>query len=77
MISPVSIVYSEVNKLVHFLSVATDSVCLYDQYFGTHWYPLVLSLYLELSLKIFSEPTLMAILLVLYFPLLPEPDKRI
>ena len=70
MIKTVYLVYSEVNKRLHFQSLAIERACLHYQYCGTHWYLLVPPLSLELSLKIFIEPTLTTILFVILNPLL-------
>ena len=66
MISQVSVVCIKVYKLIHFLSVATDSIYLHNQTCGTHWYVLVLSLYLELSMDTFSEPNLKTLSFVIF-----------
>ena len=50
MISPVYVFYSEVDELVHFLSVDTDRVYLKNKSCVVQWYLLVASLSLELYL---------------------------
>ena len=54
MISPVSVVYSEVDKLIQSLVMSNNHICLHDQYYVTHGYLLVSSLSLEFSMKTLS-----------------------
>ena len=70
MISPVSVVYSEIDRLIHSLSVATYHVFLYYRSCGMHWCFLGSSLSLELSLNTFREPTLTILSFILFLFLL-------